>query len=415
MIYNSILIQLILTTLNDNALRHILPINRGLGENKAMLPLIRSVSAPLLSLLFLMMGSGLFNTFVSIRLEMEGYSNEMIGLVTSALYLGILIGSLRIDRWVSAVGHIRAFVVLASIMTLLVIFQSFWMNPWYWAFLRLLGGVCTAGVFIIIESWLLMQSAPNMRGGILSVYLAVLYGALSSGQLLIDVSNPLSVFPFCITALLVVTSILPVSMRKTCQPKIEQSTRLSLIQMYRISPLGFIGGIISGMVLAAIYGLVPIYAHDIGMSVSQIGAFMAVLIFGGFSLQWPVGRWADKGDRRRVIKTISFVTTVLALCLAVAEQTWLLFILAWLFGGFSFTLYPVAMAHACERVKESEIVAATGGFVLSYGIGAVAGPLLAPIAMGLFGPSGVFYFIAAISTILGLIGLRRPAPAIIDK
>ncbi len=380
-----------------------------------MLPLIRSVSAPLLSLLFLMMGSGLFNTFISIRLEMEGYGPEMVGLVTSALYLGILLGSLRMDRWVSAVGHIRAFVVLATVLTLLVLLQSLWMNPWYWACLRIFGGVCTAGVFIVIESWLLMQAAPNMRGGVLSIYLAVLYGALSSGQLFINASDPHGVYPFCITAFFVAISILPVCVRTTVEPKIEQSARLTLREMYRISPLGFIGGIISGMVLAVIYGLLPVYANEIGMTVSEIGAFMAVLIFGGFSLQWPVGRWADKGDRRRVIKTISFITAVLALSIAFTEQRWLLFILAFIFGGFSFTLYPVAMAHACERVKENEIVAATGGFVLSYGIGAVAGPLLAPIAMDLFGASGVFYFIAAISLTLGLIGLRRPAPAAIDE
>jgi MFS family permease len=151
------------------------------------------------------------------------------------------------------------------------------------------------------------------------------------------------------------------------------------------------------------------------MSVSEIGAFMAVLIFGGFSLQWPVGRWADKGDRRLVLKTISFITALLALSLGFVGQGWLLYVLAFSFGGFSFTLYPVAMAHACERVKESEIVAATGGFVLSYGMGAVAGPLLAPIAMELFGSAGVFYFIALISSLLGLIGLKRPSPAVIDK
>lgn len=381
-----------------------------------MLTLIRLVSAPLLSLLFMMMGSGLFNTFVSIRLEMEGYSSEVIGIVTSALYLGILIGSLRMDRWISKTGHIRSFVILATALTALVLFQSFWMNPWYWSFLRLLGGVCTAGVFIVIESWLLMQSAPEMRGGILSIYLAVLYGALSSGQLLIDISDPKGIFPFCITAIFVVFSIFPVSMGRISEPKIERTTaRLSLVQLYRISPLGFIGGVISGMVLAVTYGLVPVFAKEIGLSVSQIGTFMAMLIFGGFSLQWPVGRWADRGDRRRVIKTISFVTAFLALSITVVQQTWLLFILAWFFGGFAFTLYPVAMAHACERVKEGEIIAATGGFVLSYGMGAIVGPLLAPIAMDFFGSAGVFYFLALISLILGLIGLKRPAPAIIDK
>lgn len=382
-----------------------------------MIPLLRSLSGPLLSLVFMMMASGLFNTFVSVRLEMEGYIPEVIGVVTSSLYLGLLIGSFWIDRWISKVGHIRSFVVFTSFLALMVIGQSFWINPWYWSLLRLAGGVCMAGVFIVLESWLLMQSAPNMRGAILSIYLAVLYAALSCGQFLIDLSDPKGLYPFSITALLLIISILPVSIRKISEPKITETARLSLVQLYKISPLGFIGGVVSGMLLAVVYGLGPVYAKEIGMSVSEVGTFMAVLIFGGFSLQWPLGRWADKTDRRRVLNVVSFATAFLGIAIGMLHEVpaIVLFIFAWLFGGFSFTIYPISMAYACERVKEGQIVAATGGFVLSYGFGAIAGPLLAPISMGFFGVGGLFYFLAAISLFLGLIGLKRPAPAMLDE
>lgn len=381
-----------------------------------MLALIRSLSSPLLSLVFMMMASGFFNTFVSVRLEMEGYTPETIGIVTSALYMGILAGSFCIDRWISHVGHIRAFVAFAAILSFLVLMQSFWIDPWYWSVLRFMGGFCTAGVFVVIESWLLMESGPKMRGAILSIYVAVFYAALSSGQLLIDLSDPKGVFPFCITTALLVLSILPVSVHKLAEPKVEHhSARLNPIELFRLSPFGFMGGGISGMLLAAVYGLVPVYANEIGMSVSEIGTFMAVLIFGGFAFQLPIGRLADKGDRRRVLNIVSFLTAFFALSIALFDQAspWLLLLLAGLFGGFSFTLYPLSMAYTCENVKEDQIVAATGGFVLSYGIGAVTGPLLAPLAMDLFGSAGLFYFLTAISLILGLVGLKRPATSAI--
>lgn len=382
-----------------------------------MVPLLKSLTAPLLSLVFMMMASGLFNTFVSVRLEIEGYGPETIGMVTSAMYLGILLGSFWIDRWISKVGHIRSFIAFAALLALLILLQSLWLNPWYWSLLRLAGGVCMAGIFIVIESWLLIQSAPNMRGAILSVYLAVLYAALSSGQLLIGLSDPKNLYPFFITASLLLLSILPVSVRKISAPKLGEAVKLNILQLFHISPLGCIGGIVSGMVLAAVYGLVPVYAKEAGMSVPEIGTFMAILIFGGFSLQWPLGRWADKTDRRRILNIVSFTTAILGVSMGLPYEAPLplLFILAWLFGGFSFTLYPISMAYACERIKEGQIVAATGGFVLSYGIGAVAGPLLAPLAMDLFGSGGLFYFLAAISLSLGLIGLKRPAPAMLDE
>jgi len=378
-----------------------------------MFSLFRSFLAPLLSLALMMVASGFFNTFVSIRLEIEGYSPELIGIVTSFLYLGILLGSLKIDYWILKTGHIRSFILFSGILAVLALFQAFWINPWYWCALRLFGGVCIAGIFIVIESWMLIQSPPEKRGIVLSLYLAIFYAALSGGQFLINLSDPTGIFPFCIAAALMVLSILPFSIRPIPSPtKVKEPPRLTILQLFRISPLGFAGGVVSGMLLAAVYGLVPIYAKEVGMSLSQISLFMAVIIFGGFIFQWPFGLWADKTNRRLVLNIASF----LAACAAVAmgwigpDPFFLLLLLGWLFGGFSFALYPLSMAYSCENVRQDHIVAVTGGFVMSYGLGAISGPILAPMSMGFFGIAGLFYFLAAVTFILALLGLKRPAP-----
>lgn len=374
-----------------------------------MRQLPHSIYPPLASLVLLIMGSGLLNTFISIRLEIEGFSPETIGAVASALYIGILVGSLRLDRWIEKVGHISAFIVFAIVSVILVLAQAIWLDPIYWSALRFMCGICTAGVFIVIESWLLMESPSSMRGTVLSLYLAIFYAALSAGQFLINLSNPESLYPFCIAAVLFALSILPISVRKIKEPKIEHNTRLTLIELFRISPVGFFGGLVSGMLLAAIYGLVPVYAKEMGLSVSDIGTLMGVIIFGGLSFQWPAGRWADKTDRRWILTIASLATTLIGIGIAVfSPSLWLLLILGWLFGGFSFTLYPISMAYTCEKITDDQIVSATGGFVLSYGIGAIAGPLIAPIAMSLVGPGGLFYFLALITLVLALICLKPP-------
>ncbi|MDE3046314.1 MAG: MFS transporter [Verrucomicrobiota bacterium] len=375
-----------------------------------MLPLIRSLLAPLMSLVLLIMASGLFNTFVSIRLEMEGYSPETIGMVVSALYVGILLGSLRVDRWIAAYGHTRSFIAFALASTALVLAQSFWVNAWYWSGLRLVGGLCMAGILVVIESWLLIQSTATTRGAILSIYLGIFYGALSLGQFLLNVADPSTITPFLVTAFLCACSIFPLLLSKTAEPSTPaESVRLTLPQLFRLSPLGFFGGIISGMLLAAIYGLVPVYAKEIGLSIPQISNLMAVIIFGGLSLQWPLGRWADRGKRRRILTLASFLSALFALTIPLFDHQLLLFLLGFAFGGFAFTLYPLSMAYTCENVQNDQIIAATGGFVLSYSLGAIAGPLLSPLAMELFGPEGLFYFLATISLGLGLLGLRKPA------
>jgi len=378
-----------------------------------MFPLIRKVSAPLLSLVLLILGSGLFNTFIPVRLEMEHYSVETIGVIASSLYVGILLGSLWLDRWIARVGHIRAFTIFAIVSTLLVLAQALWIHPLYWGLLRLICGFCTAGIFIVIESWLLLLCQPAQRGAVLSLYLAVFYAALSAGQFLFNISDPESIYPFCITAGLFAISVLPILVQKVTEPKLEgASASISLTQMFRLSPLGFLGGVISGMLLAVIYGLVPLYAKEIGMGITEIGTLMGIIIFGGLSFQWPIGRWADKTDRRFVLNAASFMTTLFAFGIALTgDHPWVVVLLGWFFGGFSFTIYPLSMAYVCEKVADNQIVSATGGFVLSYGIGAITGPLLAPIAMSLFGSGGLFYFLATITLFLTFFGLKSPLKA----
>lgn len=366
-----------------------------------MLILARTLFAPLFSLFFMMMGSGLFNTFVSLRLEMEGVSPEKIGIVTAALYAGILVGSLKIERFISKVGHVISFITFAGCLAFFILMQSLWLNPWFWSFLRFFSGICMGGVFIVIESWFLIKSPKEMRGQALSLYLGVLYCALSAGQLLINFADPKTIYPFCLIALFLILSILPIASQKGSQPQLSKdSACLKIQELVRLSPLGFLGGMISGMVLAITYGLIPLFAKEMGMSVSEVGTFMAVIIFGGFLFQWPVGKWADFQNRRIVMKWISLFTAILSVFMGIITHYWTLFFLAFFFGGFAFTLYPVSMAYTCEKVKENEIVAATGGFVLSYGIGAIAGPILAPIGMQCFGLQGLFYFLALISLIL---------------
>ncbi len=374
--------------------------------------MIRSLLTPLLSLIFLIMGSGLFNTFVPLRLEMEEYDPEVIGAVVSAMYVGLLIGSLKIDRFITKVGHVKSFVAFTSFSGVLVLLQALWIDPWYWASLRFVGGICMAGIFIVIESWILLRGTSATRGVMLSLYLGALYGALTLGQFLINLSDPAGVWPFVITAVFCFLSILPMMREQTEAPAVQSSEKLSLTRLFYLSPLGFLGGIISGMILAAVYGLIPVYAKEIGLSVAQIGNLMAMIIFGGLSLQWPIGRWADKGKRRHMIQLASFLSAIFGMGIAWIshESTALLLLFAWVFGGFSFTIYPLSMAYTCERVKDHQIVEATGGFVLSYGIGAIAGPLLAPLAMDYFGAHGLFYFLAGISFFLGVMSLKRPAP-----
>lgn len=46
-----------------------------------------------------------------------------------------------------------------------------------WLVLRLINGWATVGVFLVIESWLLLAGDEKIRGRLLALYMIVLYGA----------------------------------------------------------------------------------------------------------------------------------------------------------------------------------------------------------------------------------------------
>ncbi len=82
----------------------------------------------------------------------------------------------------------------------------------------------------------------------------------------------------------------------------------------------------------------------------------------------------------------------------------------------AFPLYSVAVALTNDHAKRSEFVQVSSGLLLLYGMGAVAGPLLAAMVMGVFGPKGLYVFSGAVHLLLfGYVGMRvlsqPPVPA----
>ena len=365
----------------------------------------------LFSIALLLIGSGLFNTFVALRLEMEGYPPESVGALTAALYGGILVGSWRGGQWVQRVGHLRSFAILAFLLGVLVMVQALWVHAWFWGAMRFLGGMCIAGITIVIESWLMMRTDSNRRGVVLSLYLISSYIAISCGQLLFSIVPTTTLLPYSITAFLMFASIISLAFWER-EEDIAIPTKIGAPAA--VPRLGLFGSALGGATLASIYGLVPLYAKQVGLPVPHIGYLMAVVLFGGLCLQFPVGYWSDRVSRRLLLVAVSFS---LATCGLIAVhlggstfQT--LSVPLWFFGGFACTLYPISLAYSCESMGKEQVATVTGKLLLSFGLGAITGPLIAPLAMRLCGPCGLFYFLAGAAVLFSLFAMtqKRAAP-----
>lgn len=368
-----------------------------------MTALIKSLLAPLLSIILAMLSSGFFFTYLSVRLKTDGFPETIIGYVHSAYYAGLLLGSWRFETLLYRIGHIRAFAAAAAIATATILLQGLVMEPYFWILMRFFNGICIASVFIVIESWLLAFSSFETRGRILSLYMIALYAAQMSGQFIIDYVDIDTLVPFLTAGILCALSAVPLALTYKSSPETEEHSMKGLLALLRLSPFGVMGCFLSGMILSAIYSFVPNFAQAHQLSVAWV---MSVTIAGGFLLQWPIGHLSDLFDRHKLQIILSLCLIIpAALLIALPKEQPIVLGLSFLLGGFCFTIYPVSIAHVCDRIKPQDIVSTTGVLMLAYALGAVLGPLLAPPFMHLLATEGLYLYIALCAGVLALFGL----------
>ena len=162
-----------------------------------LLSVLRMAIAPLLSLFIFELGNGFFPTLLSLNLSSQGQSSLVIGSIAASFYGGLLLGAFGIEPLISRFGHIRAFAAFASSLTVLCMLNGMFDNVIFWVVLRFIAGIVTAGVFVVIESWLLCVSSVETRGQILSFYMMSFYASQALGQLILKLQSSDQLFFFC--------------------------------------------------------------------------------------------------------------------------------------------------------------------------------------------------------------------------
>ncbi|MGM1052897.1 MAG: MFS transporter [Pseudomonadota bacterium] len=372
--------------------------------------------APLLGLFILGIGNGFLATVITLRLDAAGESAVVIGWVSSAYFIGLALGAMLNDRLLLRIGHIRAYGSFASLVAVTVLLQGLVDHPWAWFALRLVGGWATVGVYLVIESWLLTAGDQKVRGRLLALYMISLYAAGVLGQLLLGVTEAMGgAASFMVIGMLASLSVLPMAMIPRVSPLIEKAEPLPPHRLITLTPTGVMGSFGSGIAVAGVYSLLPLYLQRIGLPVDRIGQMMAVVVLGAMLLQYPVGRWSDRHDRQLVLIIIgAFCTLISAAVLWLPLNLWSLAALLFLLGGGVFSLYPVAVGHAADRAPAGALVRMSQGLLLINAIGsALSPPLISPV-MGVLGDAGLFWSFGALGLFLvAFFGWRRsvrPAP-----
>lgn len=381
-----------------------------------MLQSIRPILPVLASVALLMLGNGALSTLVGLRMTNTGASSVAVGAVTAAFFAGLTFGSFQCFRFIRQAGHIRAFAAFASLYSAASLGHAISTEMIFWSLLRFVEGVCLAGIYMCIESWLNDQASNETRGQIVSSYMVTLYAAMAVGQQLLNLNATGSPLLFMIVSILLSLSLVPVCLTRAAPPPLPHVSSFSVRALYQASPLGLVGVFLSGGVIGAIYGLAPVYSAASGFGMTGTATFMTVLITGGVLLQFPLGRLSDIFDRRTIIIAVCCALMLLSIAmLVIGYGTWPFLFSSLLFGGIAFSIYPLCLAHTNDHVAKPDLVAASGGLILVNSVGSIAGPLIAALAMTALGPGGLFMFTGLAGLAAACFGFWRsrvrPAPS----
>lgn len=371
--------------------------------------------APILGLFIISTGNGLISSLTPLRLDAMGESAMVIGIISAAYFVGLTLGAFFNDRLIIRTGHIRAYSSFASLTAVTILLQGMVIHPWAWCVLRLVNGWATMGVFLVVESWLLLAADQNNRGRLLAVYMIALYGSCLISQVGLGNINALGVdSPFMLAGMLSALSVVPMVVIPRVAPQLERVEPVMPHQLLKLTPTGVIGCFGSGIALAAIYSLLPLYLQRVGMDVNHVGHMMAYVIFGAMVLQYPVGRWSDHQDRQWVLIVLSAACVMISMALILWPEASFISVLMFLLGGGIFSLYPVSVSHAADRTSAEALVRMIQGMLLVNSFGSAISPLIISPVMSGIGASGLFWTLAVLHLCLLVFfiwrRMVRPAP-----
>jgi MFS family permease len=345
---------------------------------------------------------GLSVPLAALWLEHHGCSQKVIGLNSSAYYLGVAAASLVLPALIRRSGR-RCVVAGMIIDGLTTALFPFGLGLPVWLGLRLLAGAATALSLIPMETLVNQHAPPDKRAADFGLYAFCVALGIGLGALVGVPLYPLAPhFAFALGGVVALASAALVWWELPPEQIAEEQTPAS--------PLSFLANFLSygtawtqGALEAGMFTFLSGYLLALGYSENSVSGLFGVMFIGVIAFQVPLAQLADHLGRTRMLLSCHAVVLV-----GVAVMPWLLGPLglgATLFvvGACCAALYPLGLAVLGERVPRSAMGRANAWYLASNCAGSLLGPVLTGAAMDWFGRRALFA--SAATAIVGVVGL----------
>ncbi len=376
--------------------------------DRRMLLVLLNVWPLLLGVVFIMLGNGMHFTLIGLRGDIEGFDSSELAIITSGYFAGFLAGANLTPKLIRRVGHVRVFAALGSFLSAALISFPIIPDPTGWIAIRLLVGFCMSGIYVTAESWLNDASTNKTRGKLLSAYMLAQTIGIIGAQGLLTLGDAATSVLFIGASILVSISFAPILLTVTVAPSTEVARPMPLLKLFKVSPLGTIGIFFLGSIYATQSGMTAVFGSQIGLTVDEIALLVAAIFGGAIVLQYPIGWLSDIMDRRKLIFGSALVGVLFSgLAWVFGGNTYYLMMAAFFAGGVTTPLYALFLAYTNDYLDAEDMASASGGLVLTFGVGAIVGPLVTGVAMQWLGPPAFWLSLGATFALIALYALFR--------
>lgn len=379
--------------------------------------LIISLSALLLSVILVQIGTGSLGPLDALSGITLGFSSTQIGFLGSAHFIGFFIGCVMSPYIVVRAGHARAFAVMAGLSTISILLHPVYESVWSWCLLRIMSGFAVAGAYTVIESWLQSRLTNENRGTVFSIYRMVDMSGTLLSQIVIAGLTPAYYVSYNLLAVISCLALIPIALSQATPPALPKTQKFRPFFAYVISPLAAIGIVVAGLSTASFRMMAPVFGQQSGLTQNGIAAFLALVIIGGLIAQLPAGVIADRLNRRVTLIGFSLLSALACALISFNPVPQLagipfIYIGGFLFGFATLPIYSICASHANDFAKSEDMLSLSASLIFFFALGAVTAPTIAGYLVQEYGPAAMFNLILLAHLLLllysGWRSFRRP-------
>ncbi len=353
--------------------------------------------------------TGLTIPLVSLRLNMHGNSELLIGLMAAAPALGFVLTAPFVRSISAALGKRYTMLACIGVSAVSIALLDVTAHIFAWFLLRVLMGAA-AGILIAIGETLVIELSPHTyRGRAVAVYTTTFTICQLCGSAVLTIIDINSLLPgaMSLTIHLISAALFCTLFRINPVVHSEESANGSIWECVRTAPDLYSGVLFFALFDAVILSLLPIYGLHHGYVVGVATLMVPVVLLGDAALQTGIGWLADRTKASVLFILCGSGTLTLSLLLPTFMGfPWILWSALALLGAVSGGVYTLALIQIGQRFGKHSLVAANASAGFAWGVGSLVGPLIAGGATLLHPSTGLPVTIAVASSIFLLLALR---------